>query len=421
MIIGHALRLFQGRQRGHRTLPWLAALLWLAAVPALAQTKAAPFETQAEQAFLFDATSRTVLFEREADKRISPAGLVKLMTAAVVFRELKEGRLSPEADMVVSVDAWRRGGAVSGNPNMLLTPNKVIKVSDLLNGLLVVGANDAALTLAENIAGTEDRFVEMMNAYAGKVGLVSLRFRNATGYTAEGQEASLRDLTRLAAHIVEAYPDQYPLFAQKDVAIGKGRQVSRNPLLTMEIGADGLMTGTASDGGHLLVGSAVQEGRRLIVAIAGVKTLQERALEARKLLEWGFRRFEMRDLFRKGQVLGDVSLYGGEAIAVPAATREDIRLPLLRGTNEGMTLRLAYRGPIPAPVAEGTEIARVEVLVDGRVIQTIPLVAARSVAQGGIFARARDAALELSRQWARDGWNWLAEKARNRKAAGAVP
>lgn len=420
MILRQLFRSFRGWRRLRRALAWLPLLL-PAMLPALAQTKTAPFETQAEQAFLFDQTSRTVLFEREADKRIEPASLVKLMSAALVFRELKEGRLSPEAEMVVSVDAWRRGGAVAGVPNMLLTPNKVIKVEELLNGLFVVGANDAALTLAENIAGTEDRFVEMMNAYAKKIGLAGIRFRNATGFAIEGQEASLRDLVLLAAHLVEAYPNLYPLFAQRDMAIGKGRQVSRNPLLTMDIGADGLMTGTASDGAHLIVGSAVQEGRRLIVAIAGVKTLQERALESRKLLEWGFRRFELRDLFRKGQVLGEVSLYGGDAIAVPVATRTDVRLPLLRGTNDGMTLRLAYRGPVPAPVAEGTELARVEVMVDGRVIQTVPLVAARSVAQGGILARARDAVLELSRQWAHDGWNWLAEKARNRKAAGGTP
>lgn len=420
MTIWQALRPIQGWRHLRAAVLGLPVCALAAVQPASAQTKAAPFETQAEQAFLYDQTSGTVLFEREADKRIAPASLVKLMTAAVVFRELKEGRLSPDADMVVSTGAWRKGGAVAGVPNMLLTPNKIIKVGELVNGLVVVGANDAALALAENIAGTEDRFVEMMNAYAKKIGLGDLQFRNATGLAGEVQESSLRDLTRLAAHVIETYPEQYPLFAQKDMAIGRGRQVSRNPLLTMEIGADGLMTGTASDGSHLLIGSAVQDGRRLIVAIAGVKTLQDRALEARKLLEWGFRRFEMRDLFRKGQVLGEVSLYGGESIGVAVATKQDIRLPLLRGTNEGMTLRLSYRGPVPAPVAEGAEIARVEVLVDGRVIQIVPLVAARSVAQGGIFARARDAAIELSRQWAREGWDWLSEKARGRRSGQSV-
>lgn len=381
------------------------------AVSLAAEEKSAPFETSAKQALLYDFSTGTVLFEREADQKIAPASLAKLMTAAIVFRELKEGRLKFEDDMVVSVDAWRRGGAVSGNPNMLLTPNKVIKVGELLNGLIVGGANDAALTLAQNIAGQEPRFVEMMNTYARTLKLGSLEFRNATGFTAEGQVASLRDLVQLAAHIIETYPDYYPLYAQRDMPLGKGRQVSRNPLLAMEIGADGLATGYLPETGQALVGSAVQDGRRLIVALAGVNTLQERSLEARKLLEWGARRFEIRTLFAENTEIGEVSVYGGASGSVRVKTARKIRLPLLRGTTEGTALRLAYRGPVPAPVREGQEIARLEVLVDGRLIQSAPLVAAQSVGEGGVLARARDAALEASRQWARNGFFWLMEKA----------
>jgi serine-type D-Ala-D-Ala carboxypeptidase (penicillin-binding protein 5/6) len=399
----------RARQWGRGALVALA--LAGGAGPGLSQQKSAPFETNAEQAFLFDASTGTVLFEREADALIAPASLAKLMTAAVVFRELKEGRLKPDAEMVVSVDAWRRGGAVSGNPNMLLTPNKVIKVEDLLNGLIVGGANDAALTLAENIAGTEERFAGMMNTYATRLKLASLTFRNATGFSDDAQRASLRDLVRLAAHLIETYPDLYPLFAQKDMPFGKGRQVSRNPLLTMDIGADGLMTGYLPESGQSLVGSAVQEGRRLIVAVSGLKSLQERSLETRKLLEWGFRRFEIRDLFAGDAEVGEVSVYGGEVSFLPVRTKGPVRLPMLRGTTEGTSLRLAYRGPVPAPVEAGAEIARLDVMVDGKVIQSVPLVAARSVAPGGLVVRARDAALEISRQWTRDGFLWLLDKA----------
>lgn len=402
----------------------LCLTVGLSAAPLEAEEKSAPFETSAKQALLYDFSTRTVLFERAADQKIAPASLAKLMTAAIVFRELKEGRLKFEDDMVVSVDAWRRGGAVSGNPNMLLTPNKVIKVGDLLNGLIVGGANDAALTLAQNIAGQEPRFVEMMNAYARQLKLGSLEFRTATGFTAEGQVATLRDLVQLAAHIIETYPDYYPLYAQRDMALGKGRQVSRNPLLPMEIGADGLATGYLPETGQALVGSAVQDGRRLILAIAGVNTLQERSLEARKLLEWGARRFEIRTLFPENAEIGEVSIYGGAASSVRVRTPREIRLPLLRGTTEGTALRLAYKGPVPAPVREGQEIARLEVLVDGRLIQSAPLVAAGSVGEGGILVRARDAALEASRQWTRNGFFWLLEKAglyTRPEAAGAKP
>lgn len=373
--------------------------------------KPAPFETSAKQVLLFDYSTRSTLFEREADREIAPASLAKLMTIAVIFREFREGRLKPEAEMVVSVDAWRRGGAVSGNPNMLLTPNRVIRADELLTGVIVGGANDAALTFAENIAGKEERFVDLMNAYAKSIGLSRSRFRNATGYAAEGQVATLRDLVRLAAHLIETYPEYYPLFAQRDFPLGKNRQVSRNPLLPMEIGADGLATGFLPETGQALVGSAVQEGRRVIVAAAGFESVQERSLESRKLVEWAFRRFEIRTLFAAGSRIGEISAYGGARGTVAVKTAADIRLPLLRGSNEGLILRLAYRGPVPTPIAEGTPLAQLDILLDGRLVQSAPLVAAESVEKGGIIARARDAALELGRQWAQNGLSWLAQRA----------
>ena len=394
----------------------LVLALLLVAGPLLAQEKAGQeksvsFDTSAKQALLVDYSTRSVLFEREADKRIAPASLAKLMTMTLVFRELQEGRLKLDGDMVVSTDAWRRGGAVSGSPNMLLTPNRVIKVGELLTGLIVGGANDAALTLAENIAGKEERFAEMMNVHARELKLTGSEFRNATGFAADGQVATMRDLVRLAAHILENYPEYYPLFGQRDMPLGKNRQVSRNPLLAMEIGADGLITGASPEAGQAIIGSAMQDGRRLIVGIAGLETVQERSLEARKMLEWGFRRFEIRTLFPSGSDIGEVSVYGGASDGVRVRTAREIRLPLLRGTNDGTVLKLAYRGPVPAPISEGQEIARLEITMDGRLIQSAPLVAAHAVPLGGIIARARDAALEASRQVARNGFFWVLEKA----------
>lgn len=383
-----------------------------------AAEKVAPFETSAKQVLLYDHSTRSVLFERDADRRIPPASLAKLMTVALVFREIREGRLSHDNDMVVSTDAWRRGGAVSGNPNMLLPPNKVLKVGELLTGLVVGGANDAALTFAENIAGKEERFVEMMNAQARALKLENTHFRNATGYAAEGQVASLRDLVKLAAHLIDTYPEQYALFAQRDFPLGRNRQVSRNPLLPMEIGADGLMTGYLPETGQALIGSAVQDGRRIILGVAGFETVLERALESRKLLEWGFRRFEIRTLFPAGSEIGAVSVYGGASASVRVKTAGDIRLPALRGTNEGMVLRLAYRGPVPSPIRAGDEIARLDVLIDNRLVQSAPLVAAEAVAQGGVVDRARDAALEISRQIAKGGFAWLLDKIKLRKGEG---
>lgn len=399
---------------GVRTV--LAVFLGLCSLVATAQNgpqpeRASSFDTAAPQAVLYDYETRTILFERNADQAINPASLVKVMTAALVFRELKEGRLKLDQDMIASTDAWRRGGAVTGGPNMLITPNKVVKVGDLITGLVVGSANDAAIALAENISGSEARFVEAMNAYARERGLPGLRFRNATGFAAEGQQATLRDFVHLSAHVIETYPESYALFAQRDMPYGRHRQVSRNPLLTMDIGADGLMTGSTPDGTHHLIGSAVQDGRRLILAIAGLESVSERALEARKLMEWGFRRFEIRSLFPAGTIVGEAAVYGGNQGFVSLKVPRDLRLPVLRASQDAASLRVAYRGPVRAPIADGQEIARLEILVEGRVIQIVPLVAAEAVTPGSVLVRAKDAMLELSRQGFVKGFRWIVEKA----------
>lgn len=378
---------------------------------ASAVEKSPAFETIAEYALLLDYDTGTTLFERKADASIQPASLVKLMTAALVFRELKEGRLKLEGEMVASTNAWRRGGAVSGAPNMLLTPNKIVKVSDLVTGLIVGGANDAAITLAENIAGTETRFVTSMNDYAKAQGWTSLTFMNATGFVQEGQRGSMRDYARLAAHLIRDYPEFYPLFGLKDMPYGRNRQVNRNPLIGMDIGADGLMTGNLPEGGFHMVASSVQEGRRIILALGGMESAQARAMEARKLLEWGHRRFELRTLYAARTIVGEVALHGGAAWAVPVRTPADVRVPVLRGSAAELDVRLVYQGPFPTPVKEGDRVARLQVLLEGRVIQDSPLEAAEAVEQGGVIARARDAGMALARRWILNGVDMLLAKA----------
>ncbi|CAN1564066.1 DacC D-alanyl-D-alanine carboxypeptidase [Rhabdaerophilaceae bacterium] len=387
---------------------------WLLAGPAFAQvatsSRVSSFETAAKQAILIDFNTKAILFERNADQPINPASLVKLMTVTLAFREVKEGRLRLEQDMIASTDAWRRGGAVAGGPNMLITPNKVVKVGDLLTGLVVGAANDAAIVLAENISGTESRFVEAMNSHSRDLGLTGLAFRNATGFAADGQTGTVRDLARLAIHLIETYPDSYPMFAQRDMPFGRNRQVNRNPLLTMDIGADGLMTGSTPDGVHHIAGSAVQEGRRLVLVIGSLDSVQERSLEARKLMEWGFRRFELKSLFSAETRVGEAAVYGGASGFVPLKVAQDLRLPVLRSTQDSATLRVAYRGPIRAPIAEGQAVARLEIMVEGRIIQTVPLVAAESVARGSVFSRAQDAIVELSRQGFVNSFRWFLDK-----------
>src|SRR5919112_5884863 len=222
--------------------------------------------------------------------------MAKTMAAEVVFSQLKSGRLSMDTEFTVSENAWRKGGGGSGGSSMFAKVNTPVRLEDLLRGLIVQSGNDAAIAIAEGIAGTEENFARMMNERAKQIGLTKSTFRNATGYGDPAQKVTVRDLAKLALHIIDTYPDLYKIFGERDFTWNKIRQQNRNPLLAMGIGADGLKTGHTRDAGYGLVGSAVQNGLRLIVVVNGLKTASERANEARKLLEWGFRGFESRVL-----------------------------------------------------------------------------------------------------------------------------
>ncbi|MBE7247646.1 MAG: D-alanyl-D-alanine carboxypeptidase, partial [Actinomycetospora chiangmaiensis] len=209
------------------------------AAPAQAQS----FQTAAPHAILIDADSGSVLFEKAADERFSPASMAKLMTTDIVFEALKSGRLSMDTEFTVTEDAWKRGGAGGGGSSMFAQVNSRIKMSDLLRGLIVQSGNDAAITIAENMAGTEESFAGLMNQRAKEIGLTNSTFRNATGYSAPDQKVTARDMAKLAIHIIDTYPDLYKIFAEKEFTWNKIRQQNRNPLLALDIGADGLKTG----------------------------------------------------------------------------------------------------------------------------------------------------------------------------------
>ena len=359
------------------------------------------FQTLAPQALLFDADSHSTLFERNADQLMAPASMVKLMTALVVFEELEQGRLRLEDEMVVSENAWRRGGAVSGGSTMFALPNSRIKVSDLLSGLLVQSGNDAAIALAEGIAGSEDNFVKLMNERARKIGLSRSTFRNTMGFAHPEQRVTAREMAVLADHIITTYPQHYRLFSQREFTWNRVRQQNRNPLLTMDIGADGLKTGNIEESGFGLVGSAVQNGQRLIVVVNGLKTARDRAQEARKLLEWGFRTFEAREIFAAGEIVGEVALFCGAKASVAVTAKGPVKLLLPRGSSDRVRGSIIYRGPVRAPVARGAEIGRLRIERGETRALDLPLYAAEDVAAGSLTQRATDAAFEVSTGWIR--------------------
>jgi D-alanyl-D-alanine carboxypeptidase (penicillin-binding protein 5/6) len=374
-----------------------ALVTLFAACPSLAQTPkpAEGFQTAAPYAILIDSDSDSVLFEKNADQFSHPASLVKLMTTEVVLHEIAEGRLDPNTEFVVSENAWRRGGAPSGGSAMFAPLHSRVRIEDLLRGVIVQSGNDACIVLAEGLAGNEPAFAAMMNRRARELGLTKSNFVNSHGLHDPDQKVTARELAKLAQHIIKTYPEYYKIYAEREFTWNRIRQQNRNPLLSLGIGADGLKTGFIKESGYGLVGSAVQNGLRLIVVVNGLKSAKERADEGRKLLEWGFRAFESRLLFAEGETVGEAKLYGGASGRVPLTAERPIRLLVPRGHNEKIVARIVYSGPVPAPVEKGRPIGRLKVWRGDNVSLEVPLQAAESIPQGTIAQRAFDAASEL--------------------------
>jgi D-alanyl-D-alanine carboxypeptidase (penicillin-binding protein 5/6) len=354
------------------------------------------FQSAAAQALLVDYESGATLYEKNADAQFPASALVKLMTAELVFRELKEGRLHLDDTFHVSEHAWRTGGAHAHATATFLDVNSNVRVEDLLRGLIVQSGNDAAIVLAEGLAGSEEAFADRMNKRAAELGLVHSNFVDPWGRDDPAQKTTARDMARLAAEIIREYPDYYHYFGEKEFTWDKIRQLNRNPLLSGEPGADGLKTGEAPEGGFSLVGSAMQDGQRLIVVVAGLKTAAERGEEARKLLEWGFHSFEPRLLFKPGDVVGTASVFGGASSEVPLTCEAPIKVFLTRGGQERLTAKIVYRGPLAAPVPAGVEVATLRVWRGETLALEAPLRTQSAIPLGGLGKRAFDAGVEFA-------------------------
>jgi len=353
------------------------------------------YQTTAAHAMLIEADSGSVLFEKAADDLIPPASLSKLMTQEVVFNEIRQGRLKPTTEFIVSTNAWRRGGAPSHTSSMFIPIHSKVSVDDLLHGAIIQSANDACIALAEGISGNESAFAELMTKRARELGLTKSTFGNSTGLPDPRQLMTSRELAKLARHIIETYPDYYKYYGEREFTWNKIRQYNRNPLLALNIGADGLKTGFTKEAGYGLVGSAVQNGLRLIVVVNGLRSEKERADEAKKMLEWGFHNFQSGLLFAQGQEIAQAKLYGGAKSQVPLTAPKEVRLMVPRGSRDKIIARVVYSGPVPAPVQEGQKIGTLKVWRGESVVLEVPLQAAESVGTGSMPGRAFDAATEL--------------------------
>jgi serine-type D-Ala-D-Ala carboxypeptidase (penicillin-binding protein 5/6) len=398
-FLGISSRQVSGIWRGMVALGLVGFALAAFAAPAnlglVGGSKSSDFQTTAPYVILLDAESGTVLFEKYADTPTPPSSMAKLMTSEVVFNELKQGRIKLDTEYLVSEDAWRRGGAPSHTSSMFASIHSKVRVEDLIQGAVVQSGNDACITLAEGIAGNEQAFVAMMNKRARELGLQKAYFTNSTGLPDPAQKVTVRELGRLARHIIRTYPEYYRYYGEHEFTWNKIKQPNRNPLLTMNLGADGLKTGFTVDGGYGMVGSAVQNGLRLIVVVNGLKSAKERGDEAKRLLEFGFKGFDARPLFNDGQVVGVAKLFGGASGRVTLVGQGAISVLMPKNSSDHISAKIVYAGPVPAPVAVGQQIANLNIYRGDSLVLEAPLYAAESVERGNLRQRAFDGAAEL--------------------------
>jgi D-alanyl-D-alanine carboxypeptidase (penicillin-binding protein 5/6) len=353
------------------------------------------YNTDAPTAILIEANSGSVLFEKNADELRAPSSMMKLMTVEVVFHAIKEGQLKLTDEFKVSENAWRKGGAPSGTSTMFAAIHSSVPVDDLLHGAIIQSGNDSCMILAEGIAGNEPAFVEMMTKRARELGLTRSTFGNSNGLPDPNNKMTVRELATLARHIIQTYPDFYKLFGEREFTWNKIRQMNRNPLLNSLDGADGLKTGYTKEGGYGMVGSAVQNGTRLIVAINGLEDKDDRAAEAKKLLEWGFRNFETRTLFAGKEPVGSAKVFGGDQRWVRLVTAEPVRVMVQKNGNDKLIARIVYEGPVHAPIEPGRKIGAIKVWRNGNVAVEEPLYASDAVGVGTTMQRAFDGVSEL--------------------------
>ena len=375
------------------------ALALVVSTSAVAQT--ATVNVACRQAVLMDAESQSFIYERNADDLASPASTAKIMTAELLFQALKEGKATLDQTFEISEHAWREGGAPSKGSSMFASLKSQVRIEDLIRGLLIDSGNDAAIAIAEGLAGTEEAFGGMMTRRARELGLKRSTFTNPWGRSDPKQKTSVREMALLSAHVIKTYPDYYRYFSEKTFTWNKITQQNRNPLLLMNIGADGLKTGNIDESGFALVGSAVENDQRLIVALNGCKTGSERAEDARKLLLWGFRSLEAKSLFEPGETIGSLPVYGGEPHEVPVAAAQKVKVFLPRGSGERLQGKIVYDGPLIAPVKKGTTVARLKLTRGQALALDIPLEATQDVVVGSLPRRSLDASLELVGQMMR--------------------
>ena len=345
--------------------------------------------TAAPYAMLMDMETGTVLFERNGNTLMPPASMTKIVTLALLFEELKAQRVRLDDEFLVSKNAVEKGGEKSGSSSMFLEPESLVRVEDLIRGVVIQSGNDAAIAIAENLATSEEAFAEKMTEYAKSIGMTKTTFKNATGWPDKGHETTSYDLALLARHHIQAYPNYYSYYAERTFTWNKITQRNRNLLLRDRIGVDGLKTGHTEESGYGIVASAKRGARRLILVVNGLNSQQDRRGEGYKILNWGFRAFQTYRFFRAGDVIEEIAVWHGKKNRVVATVEKDFSLAITRQRRRLVKVSIDYLTPIPAPIKKGDKIGWVRVKeLGGSLITEMPLVASQDIEELGFVGRA---------------------------------
>ncbi len=362
-----------------------------ASVSASATAQGAPIETPAEYAVIMDYRTGEILFEKNARAPTAPASMSKLMTVAIVFEQLKNGTLQLTDGFDVSEKAWREREGSS----MWVRVDTSIPVLDLLRGIIVQSGNDACIVVAENIAGSEEAFAELMNRKAREWGLNDSTFANAHGMPHPNQKMSMRDLALLTRRIIFEYGEYYALFAEREFTWEKIRQENRNPLLGFVDGADGLKTGHTEESGYGLVGSAVQNGERRIVVVNGLTSNRERTTESARLIRIAFNDFTTKTFYEPGDIVGEVEVFKGKHKTAALIAREPVSMIMHRSQLDDAKATIVYEGPVAAPIREEQQIGFLRVETPGGGAREFRLYAGHAVREAGVWGKIGLAAKKL--------------------------
>lgn len=355
--------------------------------------------TKAPMAFLYEPGTETILFAKAANEPFAPGSLAKVMTAATVFQLLKDGDLKLDQLCKVSEHAWRTGGAPSRRSTMFAAIKSEIAVEDLLKGLLVHNANDAAIVLAECIDGSEDAFAVRMTELAQTIGMKNSQFANPTGYEDKPNRTTVHDQAMLAEYVIEGHPDLYQFFSIPEFTWNKIFQRNKNPLLGEIRNLDGLGGGNTSEDGFSGLGSVDRNGRRVIAAVAGLTSDKHRLQTLKEVFSGAWEFFSVQTIFSAGDMVVEGRVFGGAESTVPLVPKQDVDVLLARGDTLEYRIRVVYQGPLEAPVEPGTPAGELRVIGKNGIVHRTPLVTGGSVARGDLLDRAVDGVQELLFGW----------------------